>query len=332
MIRIIAEAGVNHNGSLETALRLVDAAADAGADYVKFQTFKAENLVTKDARKAEYQKRNTGNSDDSQLAMLRRLELSEDDHFCLVRHCKERGIKFLSTAFDLQSIDFLNRLGMDVWKIPSGEITDYPYLCKIGSYNQEVIISTGMCEMDEVRDAIRVLRGSGCDVDKMTLLHCNTQYPTPMKDVNLRAMLSLRELTGNVGLSDHTLGIEVPVAAAALGATVIEKHFTLSRDLPGPDHKASLEPHELRAMVAAVRNVEKAMGSGDKHPTDSEIGNKAVARKSIVAARHIKKGEILMDDNITTKRPGTGISPMRWLEVTGTRAICDFLPDEQICL
>ncbi len=332
MIRIIAEAGVNHDGSLETALRLVDAAADAGADYVKFQTFKAENLVTKDARKAEYQKRNTGDSDDSQLAMLRRLELSEDDHFCLVKHCEERGIKFLSTAFDLQSIDFLNRLGMDGWKIPSGEITDYPYLRKIGSYNQEVIISTGMCEMDEVRDAVRVLRRSGCDADKMTLLHCNTQYPTPMRDVNLRAMLSLRELAGNVGLSDHTLGIEVPVAAAALGATVIEKHFTLSRDLPGPDHKASLEPHELRAMVAAIRNVEKAMGSGYKHPTDSETGNKAVARKSIVAARHIKKGEILTDDNITTKRPGTGISPMRWLEVTGTRAIRDFLPDEQICL
>lgn len=332
MLRIIAEAGVNHNGSLETAMKLVDAAADAGADYVKFQTFKAENLVTKDARKAEYQKRNIEDADDSQLAMLKRLELSPEDHVKLIEHCRQRGIKFLSTAFDLESVDFLHELGINVWKIPSGEITNFPYLRKIASYNEEVIISTGMCDMEEVKDAVRALHECGNDLHKMTLLHCNTQYPTPMEDVNLRAMLSLKELGGNIGLSDHTLGIEVPIAAAALGASVIEKHFTLSRNLPGPDHKASLEPHELKAMVSAIRNIEKALGSEVKHPTASEVGNKGVARKSIVASRHIKKGEILTDYNMTTKRPGTGISPMRWLEIVGTRAIHDFLPDEQILL
>lgn len=353
MITIIAEAGVNHNGSLEMAKRLVDAAAEAGADYVKFQTFKAEKLVTRTARQAEYQKRNIAESrdkggdtnnqsingsgdettpecEDSQFAMLKKLELSEADHKELKRYCEEKGIKFLSTPFDLESMDFLHSLGMPLWKIPSGEVSNYPYLRKIAGYNGEVVMSTGMCEAGDVRLAVKALVDNGQDLDKITLLHCNTQYPTPMEDVNLRAMESLKEFAPHVGFSDHTIGIEVPIAAAALGATVIEKHFTLSRDLPGPDHRASLEPSELKAMVSAVRNIEKALGSEEKHITPSESGNREVARKSIVASRYIKKGEILSEENMTAKRPGTGISPMLWRDIEGKFAIRDFAPDEMI--
>lgn len=332
MIRIIAEAGVNHNGSLEMAKRLVDAAAEAGADYVKFQTFKAEKLVTRSASKAEYQKRNMRGVDDSQLEMLRNLELSVSDHLALISYCKQKGIKFLSTPFDLESIDFLHSLGLDIWKIPSGEITNYPYLRKIAGYNGEVVMSTGMCDTKDIEEALAALKENGQDLSKVTLLHCNTQYPTPMSDVNLLAMNSLRNYVGRVGYSDHTIGIEVPIAAAALGASVIEKHFTLSRDLPGPDHKASLEPVELKDMVSAIRNIEIALGSGDKKVTPSEAANRGVARKSIVASRFIKKGEILSEANLTAKRPGIGISPMRWKEVEGTRAVKDFEEDEMISL
>lgn len=330
MIRIIAEAGVNHNGSLEMAKRLVDAAAEAGADYVKFQTFKAENLVTGKASKAEYQKKNTGESEESQLAMLRKLELSENDHRELKDYCQKKGIKFLSTPFDLESIEFLHSLGLDLWKIPSGEITNYPYLRKIAGYNEEVVMSTGMCSPEDVDAALQALAENGQDIRKVTLLHCNTQYPTPMCDVNLLAMKSLRKYVRNIGFSDHTAGIEVPGAAAALGASVIEKHFTLSRDLPGPDHKASLEPDELKAMIRAIRNIEVALGSKEKGVTPSEAGNKEIARKSIVASRMIRKGEILGEDNMTAKRPGTGISPMRWKDIEGTVAIRDFDIDELI--
>lgn len=321
---------MNHNGSLETAMRLVDAAAAAGADYVKFQTFRAENLVTADARKAEYQQKNTSDADNSQLAMLRKLELSAADHLHLIDYCKEKGIKFLSTAFDAESVDFLHTLGLDLWKIPSGEITNYPYLRQIARFNEEVVMSTGMCNPEDVRMAVEALVANGQDIEKVTLLHCNTQYPTPMCDVNLRAMDSLRKFAPRVGFSDHTVGIEVPIAAAALGASVIEKHFTLSRQMPGPDHKASLEPDELAAMVAAIRNVEQALGRADKRVTPSEAANRAVARKSIVAARDIKQGEILSDENLTAKRPAGGISPMCWNEVTGTEAVRDFAKDELI--
>lgn len=330
MVRIIAEAGVNHNGSLDLAKRLIDVAAEAGADFVKFQTFKAENLVTKDAAKAEYQKKNIGDGDDSQLGMLKKLELSEDDHLELMRYCEERGIRFLSTAFDLESIDFLHSLGLKIWKIPSGEITNYPFLRKIAQFNEEVIMSTGMCDADDVRAAMNALADNGQDLNKVTLLHCTTQYPTPMSDVNLKAMCALKDFAEHVGYSDHTPGIEIPVAAIALGAEVVEKHFTLSRDMPGPDHRASLEPDELKAMVNAIRNVEQALGDGEKRVADAETGNRAVARKSIVASRKISKGEVLSDDNLTAKRPGSGISPMLWNEVCGTKAIRDFEIDEQI--
>lgn len=327
---IIAEAGVNHNGSLEMAKQLVDAAAEAGVDYVKFQTFKAEKLVTGSARQAEYQKRNIGDGNDSQLEMLRKLELSESDHYELKEYCAQRGVKFLSTAFDLDSIDFLHKLGIDFWKVPSGEITNAPYLAKIAGFNQEIVMSTGMCDMKEVTRAIVLLSSFGQDLDKVTLLHCNTQYPTPMEDVNLRAMLTLREVVEHIGYSDHTVGIEIPIAAAALGAEVIEKHFTLSRTLPGPDHKASLEPHELKAMVSAIRNIEVALGSGKKRMSPSEKANCGVARKSIVAAKPIKAGDLLTEENLTVKRPGTGVSPMRWFEVIGTNAIRDFDIDDLI--
>lgn len=330
MLRIIAEAGVNHNGSLEMAKRLVDAAVDAGADYVKFQTFKAEKLVTAKAAKAEYQMHNTGDSDSSQFKMLKELELSEQDHYELMDYCKAKGIRFLSTAFDLESIEFLHSLGLGLWKIPSGEITNYPFLRKIAGYDEEVVMSTGMCDPEDVKAALAALSDNGQDLSKVTLLHCNTQYPTPMQDVNLNAMLSLKSLTGKAGFSDHTRGIEIPIAAAALGAEVIEKHFTLSRSLPGPDHKASLEPAELKAMVQAVRNVEAALGNGIKHVTPSEAANREIARKSIVASRHIAKGELLSEENMTAKRPGNGISPMRWREVEGTVAIRDFNRDELI--
>lgn len=330
MVWIIAEAGVNHNGSLKLAKQLIDAASEAGADYVKFQTFKTENLVTKNALKAEYQKNNIGDDDDSQLNMLKRLELSKNDHLELIEHCKKRNIKFLSTPFDLESIDFLHSLGLNLWKIPSGEITNYPFLRKIAGYNGEVIMSTGMCEPEDVKNAMQALKENGQDLSKVTLLHCTTQYPAPLNDVNLRAMVSLKEYSENVGYSDHTPGIEIPLAAVALGATVIEKHFTLSRDLPGPDHKASLEPDELMAMVSSIRKVERALGDGEKRVADSEKSNRSVARKSIVALRKIHKGEILSDANLTAKRPGTGISPMLWNEVCGKAATRDYEIDEQI--
>lgn len=330
---IIAEAGVNHNGSLTTALQLVDAAADAGADIIKFQTFKAERLVSKDAQKAEYQKLNMTDADTSQFAMLRKLELTADDHISLISHCASRGIRFWSTAFDRESVDFLHSLKLGLWKIPSGEITNYPYIKQIASFHEPVIMSTGMCGEDDVRAAMKVLADNGVDKSMITLLHCNTQYPTPMADVNLRAMLTLqRDFGVAVGYSDHTRGIEVPIAAVALGAQVIEKHFTLSRAMEGPDHKASLEPHELKAMVAAIRNIEMALGTGEKVVSPSERDNIAVARKSIVAAQAIKAGELLTDDNLTVKRPGTGLSPMLWPTVVGLRANRDYEPDEMIQL
>ena len=332
MITIIAEAGVNHNGSLEMAKRMVDVAVDAGADYVKFQTFKTKNLVTRSARQADYQIKNaeSAEKDESQYSMLKRLELSENDHRELLEYCKSKGIKFLSTPFDLESIDLLSSLGLKLWKIPSGEINNYPYLRKIAKYNDEVVMSTGMCEPEDVRLAVKALVDNGQDISKVTLLHCNTQYPTPMQDVNLCAMESLKQFAPNIGYSDHTEGIEVAIAAVALGAKVIEKHFTLSRELPGPDHKASIEPDELKAMVSAIRNVEMALGAKEKHVTLSEMANREVARKSIVASRYIKKGELLTQENMTTKRPGTGISPMLWSKLEGTPAVRDFEPDEII--
>lgn len=326
---IIAEAGVNHNGSIDMAKQLIEAAAVAGVDYVKFQTFKAEELVTKDAKQAEYQQRNA--ADDSQYTMLKKLELTPRQHEELIAYCNEKEVKFLSTAFDMESVEYLHLLHLGLWKIPSGEITNYPYLRKIAQYGEPVILSTGMCELDDVKDAVDVLCKYGLIKEQITILHCNTEYPTPMQDVNLKAMLQLRDNLGvSIGYSDHTKGIEVPIAAVALGAEVIEKHFTLDRNLPGPDHKASLEPNELKVMVDAIRNIENALGDGLKHVSESERKNMTIARKSIIAARCIKKGEVLTEENLTSKRPGTGISPMRWEEVIGTKAIRDFAEDEMI--
>ncbi len=326
---IIAEAGVNHNGSIEMAKQLIDAAAIAGVDYVKFQTFKAEKLVTKDAKQAEYQQRNA--ADDSQYAMLKKLELTQRQHEELIAYCKEKGVKFLSTAFDMESVEYLHSLKLGLWKIPSGEITNYPYLKAIAQYGEPVIMSTGMCEMEDVQNAVDVLCKHGLKKEQITTLHCNTEYPTPMQDVNLRAMQEIKEKVDvKVGYSDHTQGIEVPIAAVALGAEVIEKHFTLDRTLPGPDHKASLEPNELKAMVDAIRNIEQALGDGQKHVSESERKNIAIARKSIVAARDIKQGEMLTEENLCVKRPGNGISPMRWEEMIGTCAMRDFKADELI--
>ena len=331
---IIAEAGVNHNGSIELAKQLVDKAVEAGVDYIKFQTFKASKLVTKSAKQADYQKKNIGGTDDNQFMMLKKLELSEQDHDVLIDYCQKRGIRFFSTAFDLDSIEYLHSLNVGLWKIPSGEVTNYPFLKKIASYNEKTILSTGMCDMVDVRVAVEVLYKNGLSKENLILLHCNTEYPTPFEDVNLKAMDALRKEFGvEVGYSDHTKGIEVPIAAVALGATIIEKHFTLDRNMEGPDHKASLEPEELKAMVCAIRNIEKAVGGdGTKHVSESERKNIAIARKSIVAACDIKKGELLTEDNLTVKRPGTGISPMRWEEVLGTKAIKDFEEEELIVL
>ncbi len=327
---IIAEAGVNHNGSMERAREMVAAAKEAGADYVKFQTAVPELVISTYAPKAEYQK-DTDGTGRSQLEMCKAIHLPLDAYAELKALCEETGIGFMSTPFDLVSIDLLAELGQDYMKVPSGEITNLPYLERIAYHGIPVIISTGMATTEEARRAIDILTSGPLTTDNITVLHCNTQYPTPMRDVNLRAMLTLRDALGvKTGYSDHTTGIEVPVAAAALGATVVEKHFTLSRELPGPDHKASLEPQELKQMVRAIRNIELALGSSDKHVTDSERGNMAVARKSIVALRDIKEGEILTEENITTKRPGNGISPMRWHEILGTRAIRDFGADELI--
>lgn len=325
---IIAEAGVNHNGSFELAKKMVDAAKEAGVDYVKFQTFNPEKLVSKYAEKAEYQKETTG-SDETQLQMLQKLTLTEDNFLSLLDYCRGVGIGFISTPFDLESIAFLETFDMDFWKVPSGEVTNLPYLEAIARTKRKVVISTGMCDMNEIQDAIQVLEKNG--TTDITLLHCNTQYPTPYEHVNLSAMNSIRDaLHKEVGYSDHTQGIEVPIAAVAMGATVIEKHFTLDKNMEGPDHKASLNPAELQQMVVAIRNIEQAIGNGLKEPSSSEMANKAVARKSIVASRSIKQGELFSEDNLTTKRPGTGISPMRWYEVVGKVAPRDFSEDEII--
>lgn len=327
---IIAEAGVNHNGSYELAIKMVDEAKRAGADYVKFQTAKPELVISTFAPKAEYQKETTGAAE-SQLEMCKAIHLPLTDYKPLKEYCDKVGIGFMSTPFDLVSIDVLEPLDMDYYKIPSGEITNLPYLRKIASKRRPVILSTGMCEIEEVEAALQVLEQGGVKRSDVIVLHCNTEYPTPMCDVNLRAMDDLRRSLGvEVGYSDHTKGIEVPIAAVALGARVIEKHFTLDKTMEGPDHKASLEPDELKAMVDAIRNIEQALGDGHKHVSPSERKNMDIARKSIVAARDIRKGEVLTEENITTKRPGNGISPMRWDSVIGTTAIRDFGYDELI--
>lgn len=330
---IIAEAGVNHNGDLEMARALVRAAAAAGADIVKFQSFVTSKSIARDAPKAGYQVEATG-GEESQFEMVRKLELSRADHEALVAECEMAGIRFWSTAFDDESLDMLIDLGIDRLKIPSGELTNLPFLRDIASRGLPVIMSTGMSTMEEIADALRVLEREGLPRNWITILHCNTEYPTPMGDVNLKAMRAIAEAFGTqVGYSDHTQGIEVPIAAVALGAEVIEKHFTLDRELPGPDHRASLEPEELAAMVRAIRNIEQAVaGDGNKVVSTSEAGNRAIARKSIVAARAIARGEVLGTDNLAVKRPGTGISPMRWDEVVGSFAIRDFAPDELIAL
>lgn len=330
-VLIIAEAGVNHNGDINLAKKLIDAAANAGVDYVKFQTFNSKKLASKNAQKASYQKENTNNQTESQLAMLQKLELSKEAHFELIDYCESKNIAFLSTGFDLGSIRFLNDLKMDLFKVPSGEITNLPYLRLIGGLNKPVIISTGMADMKEIQDALDVVLESGTSLKDVTILHCNTEYPTPMKDVNLKAMLSIRDkFNVNIGYSDHTLGIEIPTAAVALGATVIEKHFTLDKTMEGPDHKASLEPHELKAMVDAIRNIEVALGNDIKEPSNSEKKNKIVVRKSIVAIKKINSGEVFTEENITIKRPGNGISPMKWDTVIGTVALKDYQEDELI--
>lgn len=328
---IIAEAGVNHNGSIELAKQLVDKAAVAGADYIKFQTFRTENLVAKTACLASYQKKNISASDDSQFQMLKKLELTPAQHEELIDYCKKKGIRFFSTAFDLDSIDYLHSLDLGLWKIPSGEVTNYPFLKRMAGFNQKTILSTGMCSIQDVRNAVEALYKNGLSKENLILLHCNTEYPTPFEDVNLKAMDTLKKEFGvEVGYSDHTRGIEIPIAAVALGATVIEKHFTLDRNMEGPDHKASLEPEELKAMVSAIRNIEQALGDGEKRVTESEKGNIAVARKSIVAARYIRKGEIFDENNLTVKRPGTGLSPMHWEEVLGHTAKRDFNEEDLI--
>ena len=327
---IIAEAGVNHNGKLELAYKLVDAAVKAGAEAVKFQTFKPEKVVSKFAEKAEYQKETTGLAE-SQLDMIKKLNLGYDAFVDLKKYCDKKGIIFLSSPFDLDSIEFLDQLGLNIFKVPSGEITNLPYLQKLGLLNKQVIMSTGMADLKEVKEALEVLISCGTDKEGITILHCNTEYPTPFDDVNLKAMLTIRdELSVRVGYSDHTPGIEVPVAAVALGAEVIEKHFTLDKNMEGPDHRASLEPDELKSMVSAIRNIEKAMGDGIKRPSPSELKNKPIARKSIVAARNIRKGEPFTEENLTVKRPGTGISPMRWDEIIEQKAERDYKADELI--
>jgi N,N'-diacetyllegionaminate synthase len=327
---VIAEAGVNHNGDIELAKRLIEVAAEAGADYVKFQTFKSEEALTNHANQAEYQLRNTGQKE-TQLDMVRRLELSEDAHFELIAHAKKCGIKFFSTAFDLQSLAFLNALGIDMFKIPSGEITNYPYLCAVARYRKPIILSTGMSTLGEIESAIKVLVENGTDIAKLTVLHCTTEYPAPVDEVNLNVIATLRQAFGTrVGYSDHTLGISVPVAAVALGACVIEKHITLDRNMSGPDHRASLLPDELKSMVAAIRQVELALGDGIKRVTPSEKKNLVVARKSLVARVAIKQGDFFTKENITAKRPGSGLNPMRYEEVIGKQAKKDFFPDDFI--
>lgn len=327
---IIAEAGVNHNGSIETAKQLINVAADAGADFVKFQTFRADSLVIKKADKAGYQKKLT-QKNESHFEMIGRLELDKSAHEELISYCIQKNIQFLSTAFDIESANLLSELDIKIYKIPSGEITNLPYLRHIGGLGKPVIMSTGMATLVEVKAAMDVLIDAGLEKNDLTILHCNTEYPTPMNDVNLRAMLTIRgELNVKVGYSDHTLGIEIPIAAVAMGATVIEKHFTLDRNLPGPDHRASLEPSELKSMVSAIRNIEVALGDGIKKPSASESKNIPIARKSIVAARTIKKGEVFTSENLAVKRPGNGVSPMEWDNVMGKIAKVDYKMDDLI--
>lgn len=325
---IIAEAGVNHNGCTETAIKMIDAAVSFGADAIKFQTFCANDLVTSWAGKAEYQQKTT-ESLESQQSMLKKLELNAEQHDMIVKHCRKKNILFLSTTFDIKSIGLLKSYDVPIYKIPSGEITNLPYLVEIAKIGKPIILSTGMSTLEEVKNAVEILKQNGAG--EITILHCNTEYPTPYEDVNLAAMLTIqRELGLKVGYSDHTPGIEVPIAAVAMGAVIIEKHFTLDKNMDGPDHKASLEPAEFASMVEAIRNIEKALGSGIKKPTSSEIKNMAVARKSIVAKQAVKKGEVFTEENITTKRPGTGVSPMKWFAVLGTAAVKDFEKDEMI--
>lgn len=329
---IIAEAGVNHNGNISIAKKLIDAAAEAGVDYVKFQTFKADKLASKSAAKAEYQISNSAHKQErTQYAMLKKLELSVKQHIVLKEYCRKRKVKFLSTPFDEDSLAFLLNLKMDMIKVPSGEITNLPYLEKVAQAKKKIILSTGMATLKEIGEAVTVFTKKGIGKKDITILHCNTGYPTPYCDVNLRAMSAIRKKFGvNIGYSDHTMGIEVPIAAVALGATVIEKHFTLDRNMEGPDHKASLEPEELKQMVLSIRNIELAMGTGVKSPTKSELKNISVARKSIVAKADIKKGEIFSDNNIAIKRPGNGISPMKWYKVLGKKASRNYKADELI--
>ncbi len=328
---IIAEAGVNHNGNMELALQMVDAATKAGANAIKFQTFRAETLVTRTASKANYQKA-TSDSDESQFDMLKKLELDLDSHKKLMTYCREKQIDFLSTPFDLTTIDLLAGIGLTTWKIPSGDITNITYLKKIGSFKKQVILSTGMADLGEIEDALDILENEGTSRKNITVLHCNTEYPTPMQDVNLRAMLTIQQAFPGiqVGYSDHTIGVEVPIAAVALGATVIEKHFTLDRNLPGPDHKASLEPKELSVMIQSIRNIEIALGNGIKKHSHSEVANIAIARKSIVAARAIADGEVFTEENLTVKRPGSGISPMQWYKMLGKKSNRAYSQDELI--
>lgn len=327
---IIAEAGVNHNGDLSTAKRLIEVATAAGADVVKFQTFRADRMVVPTAGKADYQSRTT-DAQESQYGMLQRLELTEEMHAALIAHCAECNIRFLSTGFDIESVNFLANLGLDCFKIPSGEITNLPYLRHIGQFGKSILLSTGMSTMDEVEAAVVAIEKAGTTRDKVTVLHCTTEYPTPMEEVNLRAMVSMGNALGvRIGYSDHTQGIEVAVAAVAMGACVIEKHFTLDRNMPGPDHNASLEPAELLEMVKAIRNIEAAMGDGIKKPMPNEEGNKVVARKSLVASVAIKAGETFSPHNITAKRPAKGVSPMCWDAIMGLKARRDYLPNELI--
>ena len=327
---IIAEAGVNHNGSIDLAKKLIDVASNAGADAVKFQSFKAENLATKNAQKAMYQKETT-NIEESQFDMLKKLELSTEMHKQLISYCKKKKIIFLSSPFDHESIELLEDLGLEIFKIPSGEITNLPYLRHIGKLDRKIILSTGMSNIDEVKNALDILINSGTKKENITILHANTEYPTPMEDVNLKAMVTIGN-TFNVsyGYSDHTSGIEVDIAAVAIGATCIEKHFTLDNNMNGPDHKASLEPHELKAMVKAIRNIEVALGNGIKKPSKSEIPNIIIVRKSIVAKTVIKKGDTLNENNLTIKRPGNGINPMKWDDLIGTKSKKDYNEDEPI--
>lgn len=329
---IIAEAGVNHNGDLKKASDLIKVAADAGADFVKFQTFQANKLVSKKAQKAEYQAKNMGEEDGNQYKMLKSLELSDDDHHLLIRKCNENNIRFLSTAFDVEGINYLNGFGLPFFKSPSGEITNFPYLRELGKIGKPVVLSTGMSTMQEISDAIDVLTQYGMKKEQITVLHCNTEYPTAMQDVNLKAIDTIaQELGVTVGYSDHTLGIEVPIAAVALGAKVIEKHFTLDRNLPGPDHKASLEPDELRAMVEGIRNIEQALsGNGEKKPSESEEKNLDIARKSIHLAKDLEKGHNLEEDDLIPLRPGDGISPMEWNKVIGKKVIKSLKKHDQL--